>query len=73
MSSQRLLGLVLLVIGAVLFFIGLNATDSVSDNISEGLTGKFTDKTTWYLIGGLAMALVGGAMTLFGGGKLRSA
>jgi presenilin-like A22 family membrane protease len=63
---------VLLVVGLVLFAIGLNATDSVTEDISEGLTGKFTDKTTWYLLGGLAMALAGGAMSLFGG-KTRSA
>lgn len=73
MSPQRILGLVLLVVGLVLFAIGLNATDSVTEDISEGLTGKFTDKTTWYLLGGLAMALAGGAMSLFGGGKTRTA
>jgi hypothetical protein len=73
MSPQRILGLVLLVVGLVLFAIGLNATDSVTEDISEGLTGKFTDETTWYLLGGLAMALAGGAMSLFGGGRTRSA
>ena len=68
MNSQRLLGIILLVLGGVFFFIGLNATDSFTEEVTEGLTGKFTDKTTWYLIGGLAMALVGGAMALVGGG-----
>jgi hypothetical protein len=73
MSGKRVLGLVLLVVGLVLFAIGLNATDSVTEEVSEGLTGRFTDTTTWYLLGGLAMALAGGAMSLFGGGKARSA
>lgn len=69
MNSQRLLGIVLLVVGIVLFAFGLNATESLTDTVSEGLTGKYTDKTTWFLIGGIAMALVGGAMALFGGGR----
>ena len=65
--------LVLLVVGVVLFVFGLNATDSLADSVSEGVTGKYTDKTTWYIIGGLAMALVGGALALFSGSKTSSA
>jgi len=72
MNPQRILGIVLLVVGIILFAFGLNATESVTDTVSEGLTGKYTDKTTWFLIGGIAMALVGGAMALFGGGRSRS-
>jgi uncharacterized protein DUF3185 len=66
MNSQRALGLVLLVVGVILFLFGLNATDSVADSVSEGLTGKYTDKTMWYIVGGLASALVGAALTFFG-------
>ena len=73
MNSQKLLGVILLVVGVVLFVFGLNATDSLADSISEGVTGKYTDKTTWFIIGGLAAALVGGALALFSGGKTRSA
>ena len=67
MNSQRILGLVLFAVGGVLLYFGLNATDSVTEHVSESLTGKYTDKTTWYLLIGLAMALVGSAMALIGG------
>ncbi len=73
MSTQCILGLVLLVVGGVLLVFGLNATDSVADEISEGLTGKFTDETTWYILGGLALALVGGLTLFVGSGRARSA
>ena len=73
MNSQRALGLILLVLGIGLLLFGLNATESLTEEISEGLTGKYTDKTTWYILGGIAMALVGGAMALVGGGRTRSA
>ena len=72
MNSKLALGLVLLVVGVVLFFMGLNATNSVTEEVREGLTGKYTDKTTWYLVGGIALALVGGAMALVGRGRPRS-
>lgn len=65
--SARTIGLVLLVVGIILVIFGLNASDSVADSISEGVTGRFTDKTMWYLIGGGAMAVAGLAMSARGG------
>ncbi len=69
MSPQRILGVVLLVLGIVLFAFGWNATDTVTEEVSEGLTGKYTDETMWYIIGGLVVAIVGLALTLFGRGR----
>ena len=66
MSTQRILGFALLVVGIVLLVIGLQATDSVTETVSEGLTGKYTDKTMWYIVGGLAAAIIGGLLALAG-------
>lgn len=65
--SPRVLGLVLLVVGVILFAFGLNASDSVADSVKEGITGRYTDKTMWYLIGGAALAIAGAGTALFGG------
>lgn len=71
--SPRILGIVLLVVGLILLVFGLNATDSVADTVSEGFTGRFTDKTMWFLIGGAALAIGGAALAIRGGGRLRGA
>ncbi len=63
MPTQRIVGIVLLVIGVVLLVIGVNASNSVADQVSETFTGKFTDSTTWYLIGGIGLGLLGLLMT----------
>lgn len=73
MNYQRILGLVLLVLGVGLLLFGLNAADSLTEEVTETLTGRYTDATTWYILSGLAMALVGGALALGGGGRMRSA
>jgi uncharacterized membrane protein len=72
MSSQRLLGLALLVVGGLLLYFGLHATDSVSESVKEGVTGKYTDKTTWYIIGGAVTALIG-LLTAFLPSRVRTA
>jgi uncharacterized protein DUF3185 len=73
MNSQRIIGLALLVVGVVLLLFGLNASDSFNDSVKEGLTGRYTDKTMWYIVGGAGTAALGAALTFFGGRRLRSA
>ena len=65
MPSKQLLGLILLVVGAILLFFGWQSTQSVGDQLTEAMTGRFTDETMWFLIGG-AIALVVGAYYSFG-------
>ena len=72
MNPQRIFGLILLVAGVVLLIFGLNASDSPVEAVSEGLTGKYTDKTMWYIVGGLISAVLGGAMLVVGRGRMRS-
>ncbi len=62
MSGIRVLGIVVAVIGAIVLFFGLNASNSFVDRASETLTGRFTHQTMVYIIIGAA-ALVGGALT----------
>jgi hypothetical protein len=59
--------LALVVIGGVLLFWGLQASDSIGSEFSELFTGSPTDKAVWMLIGGIVAACVG----LFG--SVRSA
>lgn len=68
MTPYRIGGIVLLVLGAVLLIIGLNSSDSVADQVSETFTGRFTDSTMWYIIGGAGLGLMG-LLLLVGGGK----
>ncbi len=72
MNSQRILGIALLVAGVILLVFGLQATDSVSESVKEGVTGTYTDKTTWFIVGGAAAAIIGGLLTLFGGRRTLS-
>lgn len=67
MTSQRIAGIVLLVVGVALFLFGMNASESVSDQVSEFFTGNFSDTTVWYLVGGIASAVTGALLLLAGG------
>lgn len=66
MSSNTFIGIALLVGGAIALYFGLTATDSLSERVVEGVTGRYTDGTMWYLIGG-AVAAVGGLALIFMG------
>jgi len=65
MPSKQLTGLILLVVGAILLFFGWQSTQSVGDQLTEAMTGRFTDETMWFLVGG-AIALVAGAYYTLG-------
>lgn len=68
MNPQRIAGFVLVVVGVILLVIGVNSSHSVADRVANTFTGRFTQATTWYIVGGIASALIGLLMVLFGAG-----
>ena len=63
-STRKILGLVLLVVGSVLLYFGAQATDTPLEQTRERLTGDYSDQTMIYLICGAAAAIGGLAMLL---------
>jgi len=55
----KVIGLVALVVGVILVVYGINASDSVSSEVKEALSGTPTDKAMWLLIGGAALGVLG--------------
>lgn len=66
MVNNKILGIVLLVVGVILLFFAYQSSQSLGDQVTEAVTGRFTDATTWYLILGAASAVAGAGMLLFG-------
>jgi len=59
MSTNRIIGIILIIVGGGLLFYGIQATGSITEDVHQSLTGRFTDTTTWYLLGGAAALVVG--------------
>lgn len=59
MGGNKVIGIVLLVIGLILLYFGWQSSQSVSDQLTETFTGRFTDSTMWFLIIGAAAAVGG--------------
>jgi len=66
---MRILGIVLLIVGLVVFGFGLNSSQAPGEQLVETLSGRFTSNTMWYIIGGIALFVGGSALALFGGNK----
>ncbi len=63
-KPSRIIGVGFLVVGSILLYFGLRATDSIGGSIREGLTGRFSDKTTWCVAGGAVITVVGAGMAV---------
>jgi hypothetical protein len=61
---NRGIGIALLAVGIILIVYGINASNSVGSSFSRFFTGSPTDKTVWFLIGGVASVIVGGVMSM---------
>lgn len=66
MKTRKLTGLVLIMAGGALLYFGINATESPVEELSRTLTGRYSDQTMIYLLGGGVSAAVGLAMLLRG-------
>lgn len=65
MDIIRIFGIIALIIGVILLGFGLNSTQAVTERVLEGVSGRYTEKTTWYIITGIAM-IIGGVFAFKG-------
>ena len=65
-SQSKTIGLVVLAIGSILLFFAWRASQAPVDQISEALTGRFTENTMLYLVSGLIGIVAGIALLLRG-------
>ena len=66
MTTNKMIGVVLIVIGAALLYFGFQATDAPLEQVRETVTGDYSDRTMLYLIGGAVAAVAGALLVLFG-------
>jgi hypothetical protein len=64
MNISKLIGIGLLVLGGILLYFGINATNSPMEELGEAFSGKYSDETMMYLIGGGVAAAAGLFMIL---------
>jgi len=64
--DRRILGIVLLVIGAALLYFGYQKTGAVTERARQTVTGDYTDRTMFYLVGGAAAGIAGIAFIVLG-------
>jgi O-antigen/teichoic acid export membrane protein len=66
MSGNRIIGLVLVVVGIVLLVFGMNASQAPVDQVTQTFTGRFTQTTMTYLIIGIIAVVGGGLLAMRG-------
>lgn len=64
MNNSKLIAIALLSLGLILLYFGISVTDAPAEEIGEALTGKYSDNTMMYLIGG-GVATAAGLFMLF--------
>jgi hypothetical protein len=69
MEMKRIIGFVVLAIGAVLLGLAYHATNAPMERISDAVTGRYSNETMWYFAVGIAAAVGGGLLALFGSRK----
>ncbi len=67
MPQRKIIGLCILVAGIILLVFGFNQTQSLSGEVGEAITGKYSDETMLYLILGAVGVIAGLAITFTGG------
>jgi drug/metabolite transporter (DMT)-like permease len=69
MDMKRVIGVVVLAIGAVLLGFAYHATNAPMEKISDAMTGRYSNETMWYFAAGIAAVVGGGLLALFGSRK----
>lgn len=66
MSIFSVIGILVLLAGVFLVGFGMRSTQTLTDKVVQGVTGRYTQKTLWFLIGGGTLILMGGLILIVG-------
>lgn len=69
MQKNQILGLVVFAVGVAVLVAAYNSSNAPLEELSNELTGRFTDETMWYFAVGIAAVVGGGLLGMFGGGR----
>ena len=64
MNNNKIIGIILLVVGVIALYFGINATNAPMEEMTEALTGQYSDQTMLYLIVGAVASIAGLVMLL---------
>lgn len=59
MNVFRILGIALFIVGVICLVFAWTSSHAFVDKLSYQATGRFTQQTMWYLIGGVVLFVVG--------------
>ena len=66
LSMIQILGAAALLVGVFLLVFAYSASSAPLEQLSNTLTGRYTDQTMWYLLLGIGATVLGGVLVLFG-------
>ena len=69
MEMKRIIGVVVFAIGVGLLFFAYHSTNAPLEKLSDTMTGRYSNETMWYFAIGLAAAVGGGLLAVFGSRK----
>ena len=67
MDMKRIIGVVVFAIGVALLGFAYHSTNAPLEKLSNTITGRYSDETMWYFAVGIAAAVGGGLLAMFGG------
>jgi hypothetical protein len=63
---KAMVGIVALVVGVALLGFAYQSSNAPLEQFFSTLTGRYTDQTMWYLIGGIGLSAAGVLLIIFG-------
>lgn len=66
MTEKKLVGLILLTVGATLLYFGYNASQSVGAQFKQAWSGSMSDEAMLYYLGGAVSLAVGTFLAFMG-------
>ena len=69
MRMTQIAGVAIFAVGAVLLVFAYRSTNAPLEQISETITGRYSNQTMWYLVVGIAAVIGGALLAVFGNRK----